>query len=71
MRSYLTSCSVCVLTLTGPAVAQVESAAQGVDELELSGDLRAHDPSLIRDQVKGVWYVFSRSEEHTSELQSP
>jgi arabinan endo-1,5-alpha-L-arabinosidase len=59
MRSYLTSCCIFVLTLTGAAVAQVENAVQGVDELELSGDLHAHDPSLIRDQAKGVWYVFS------------
>jgi arabinan endo-1,5-alpha-L-arabinosidase len=27
--------------------------------LELSGDLRAHDPALIRDPASGDWFVFS------------
>ena len=30
-----------------------------VDILQLSGDLRAHDPSLVRNERTGEWFVFS------------
>lgn len=30
-----------------------------VDILPLSGDLQAHDPALVRDELSGDWYIFS------------
>jgi arabinan endo-1,5-alpha-L-arabinosidase len=62
MRRFQTALSVCLLALAvlgGPASAQDDRSRSRVDVLELSGDLRAHDPTLIRDQSSGAWFVFS------------
>ena len=38
---------------------QDDETRSRVDILQLSGDLRAHDPALIRDRRSGDWFVFS------------
>jgi arabinan endo-1,5-alpha-L-arabinosidase len=40
------------------AAAQAE-LGNGVQVLKLTGDLRTHDPALIRHRRRGDWYVFS------------
>lgn len=62
MRRFPTALSVCILVLAvlgGTAAAQDDKTRSRVEVFELSGDLRAHDPTLIRDQASGAWFVFS------------
>jgi arabinan endo-1,5-alpha-L-arabinosidase len=62
MRRFQTALSVCILALVvlgGTVCAQDNRTRPRVEVLELSGDLRAHDPTLIRDQSSGAWFVFS------------
>jgi arabinan endo-1,5-alpha-L-arabinosidase len=62
MRRFQTALSVCILALavfSGTASAQDDRTRPRVEVLELSGDLRAHDPTLIRDESSGAWFVFS------------
>ena len=67
MKCGRTVLQICFLALA--AVAMSASAGAGespapdsptrVEVLELTGDLRAPDPSLVRDERTGNWYVFS------------
>jgi arabinan endo-1,5-alpha-L-arabinosidase len=62
MRSHLTRLLICSLLL--PAAMSAASSGDEetrprVDVLQLSGDLRAHDPALVRDERSGDWFVFS------------
>jgi len=45
--------------LGSTASARDEEARSRVDVLQLSGDLQAHDPALVRDESSGDWFVFS------------
>jgi len=47
-----------------PALVSAGESREGegrprVDILQLSGDLRAHDPALVRNESTGEWFVFS------------
>ncbi len=57
MRSRRTVVWISVLVLVG-LVNMVPGEAE-VRVLQLSGDLHAHDPSLIHDRQTGEWFVFS------------
>src|SRR5690242_1248656 len=62
MRHQLTALLIGILLL--PALVSAGESREGegrphVDILQLSGDLRAHDPALVRNASTGEWFVFS------------
>jgi arabinan endo-1,5-alpha-L-arabinosidase len=68
MRYRATILSICVLTLAARADAALaqnlantasSQNEERVEVLELSGDLRAHDPALARNRPGTDWFVFS------------
>lgn len=62
MRHQLTMVLLGILLLPTLASAGSPRGDEGrprVDILQLSGDLRAHDPSLVRNERTGEWFVFS------------
>jgi arabinan endo-1,5-alpha-L-arabinosidase len=62
MRYHLSVVLTAVLvlpTLVSAGSPRDEDFRPRVDVLQLSGDLRAHDPALARDQHSGDWFVFS------------
>ena len=62
VKHYLATLLTGTLLLSSPPSALssgVEDTRPRVDVLQLSGDLRAHDPALIRDERSGDWFVFS------------
>jgi arabinan endo-1,5-alpha-L-arabinosidase len=62
MRHQLTVLLIGILllpTLVSAGSFQGDEGRPRLDILQLSGDLRAHDPSLIRNERTGEWFVFS------------
>lgn len=67
MKCGRTVLQICFLALAALAISASTGAGESpapdsparVEVLELTGDLRAPDPSLVRDELTGNWYVFS------------
>ena len=67
MRYGRTMLSICILTLAAFATTASSRAEESREDksrarvtvLELTGDLRTHDPALIHDEYSGDWFVFS------------
>jgi arabinan endo-1,5-alpha-L-arabinosidase len=67
MRYGRTMLSICILMLAAFATTASSRAEESREEksqarvtvLELTGDLRTHDPALIHDEYSGDWFVFS------------
>lgn len=47
------------LIVPSSSAAQLVGGSAAVPPSQLTGELRAHDPALVREQGRGAWYVFS------------